>query len=235
MTFKSHILHLSMKNIHQLYSYMVNNAEISNMFHVRLCHVLAMMNLMFYFVAGSEDTQKSYRSRHRIQKSCGFGSSNRTMSRSLSCDSQSKGSSVCTPRGSNVRWCFLPYRRTIFLCSLVILKHAYSNCRRWILANWRPLLCGDICDTSILSATTLNLNINCCIICVSTCWCFYFIITARCYLKSIQGEHDWCCSKAFHVTGLLSAQNMFFFLPSEGSDYVFLDWTWSKWMSCKLL
>lgn len=122
MTFKSHILHLSMKNIHQLYSYMVNNAEISNMFHVMLCHVLAMMNLMFYFVAGSEDTQKSYRSRHRIQKSCGFGSSNRTMSRSLSCDSQSKGSSVCTPRGSNVRWCFLPYRRTIFLCSLVILK-----------------------------------------------------------------------------------------------------------------
>ncbi|XP_028120107.1 uncharacterized protein LOC114317553 isoform X1 [Camellia sinensis] len=45
----------------------------------------------------SDDTQKSHRSRHRIHKSS--GSSHRAMSRSLSCDSQSKGS-VCTPRGS---------------------------------------------------------------------------------------------------------------------------------------
>ncbi|KAE8674515.1 hypothetical protein F3Y22_tig00111745pilonHSYRG00030 [Hibiscus syriacus] len=45
----------------------------------------------------SEDTQKSYRSRHRSHKS--RGSSHKTLSRSLSCDSQSK-SSVSTPRGS---------------------------------------------------------------------------------------------------------------------------------------
>ncbi|KAF5942884.1 hypothetical protein HYC85_020526 [Camellia sinensis] len=37
----------------------------------------------------SDDTQKSHRSRHRIHKSS--GSSHRAMSRSLSCDSQSKG------------------------------------------------------------------------------------------------------------------------------------------------
>ncbi|KAG2663891.1 hypothetical protein I3760_16G054100 [Carya illinoinensis] len=47
----------------------------------------------------SDDTQKSHRLRHRIHKSS--GSSHRTMSRSLSCDSQSKGS-VSTPRGSVV-------------------------------------------------------------------------------------------------------------------------------------
>ncbi|GMY28473.1 Histone deacetylase complex subunit like [Fagus crenata] len=47
----------------------------------------------------SDDTQKSHRSRHRMHKSS--GSSHRTMSRSLSCDSQSKGS-VSTPRGSTV-------------------------------------------------------------------------------------------------------------------------------------
>lgn len=48
---------------------------------------------------GSDDTQKSHRSRHRMHKSS--VSSHRTMSRSLSCDSQSKGS-VSTPRGSMV-------------------------------------------------------------------------------------------------------------------------------------
>ncbi|XP_040999038.1 uncharacterized protein LOC121244875 isoform X2 [Juglans microcarpa x Juglans regia] len=47
----------------------------------------------------SDDTQKSHRLRHRMHKSS--GSSHRTMSRSLSCDSQSKGS-VSTPRGSVV-------------------------------------------------------------------------------------------------------------------------------------
>ncbi|CAI0425480.1 unnamed protein product [Linum tenue] len=46
----------------------------------------------------SDDTQKSHRSRHnRTHKSS--GSSNKSFSRSLSCDSQSK-SSVFTPRGS---------------------------------------------------------------------------------------------------------------------------------------
>ncbi|KAF5445057.1 hypothetical protein F2P56_034139 [Juglans regia] len=47
----------------------------------------------------SDDTQKSHRLKHRMHKSS--GSSHRTMSRSLSCDSQSKGS-VSTPRGSVV-------------------------------------------------------------------------------------------------------------------------------------
>ncbi|GFS46516.1 hypothetical protein Acr_00g0102750 [Actinidia rufa] len=47
----------------------------------------------------SDDTQKSHRSRHRIHKSS--GSSHKTMSRSLSWDSQSKGS-ISTPRGSTV-------------------------------------------------------------------------------------------------------------------------------------
>ncbi|XP_052191607.1 uncharacterized protein LOC127800817 isoform X2 [Diospyros lotus] len=47
----------------------------------------------------SDDTQKSHRSRHR--KHISSGSSYKTMSRSLSCDSQSKGS-VSTPRGSMV-------------------------------------------------------------------------------------------------------------------------------------
>ncbi|XP_057975403.1 uncharacterized protein LOC131162823 [Malania oleifera] len=45
----------------------------------------------------SDDTQKSHRSRHRTHKSS--GSSHKTISRTLSCDSQSKGS-VSTPRGS---------------------------------------------------------------------------------------------------------------------------------------
>lgn len=45
----------------------------------------------------SDDTQKSQRSRYRVHKSC--GSSHKTTCRSLSCDSQSKGS-VSTPRGS---------------------------------------------------------------------------------------------------------------------------------------
>ncbi|KAE8713414.1 hypothetical protein F3Y22_tig00110210pilonHSYRG00083 [Hibiscus syriacus] len=45
----------------------------------------------------SDDTQKSYRSRHRSHKST--GSSRKTLSRSLSCDSQSKRS-VSTPHGS---------------------------------------------------------------------------------------------------------------------------------------
>lgn len=55
--------------------------------------------------SASDDTQKSHRSRHRMHKSS--GSSHRTMSRSLSCDSQSKGS-VSTPRGSSVFF-FLPF------------------------------------------------------------------------------------------------------------------------------
>ncbi|PKI43750.1 hypothetical protein CRG98_035856 [Punica granatum] len=46
----------------------------------------------------SEDTQKLNRSRHQIHK--WSTSSQRTMSRSLSCDSQSKGS-ICTAHGSN--------------------------------------------------------------------------------------------------------------------------------------
>ncbi|GMP45081.1 hypothetical protein CsSME_00013736 [Camellia sinensis var. sinensis] len=46
----------------------------------------------------SDDTQKSYRSRHRMHKLS--WSSHKTMSRSLSCESQSKGSSVSTPWGS---------------------------------------------------------------------------------------------------------------------------------------
>ncbi|OAY50796.1 uncharacterized protein LOC110614745 [Manihot esculenta] len=45
----------------------------------------------------SDDTQKSHRSRHRTHKST--GSSHKIMSRSLSCDSQSK-SSVSTPHGA---------------------------------------------------------------------------------------------------------------------------------------
>ncbi|KAF4348235.1 uncharacterized protein LOC115700434 [Cannabis sativa] len=44
----------------------------------------------------SDDTQKSHRSRHRVHKSS--GSSHKTMCRSLSCDSQSKGS-IITSRG----------------------------------------------------------------------------------------------------------------------------------------
>ncbi|XP_028085343.1 uncharacterized protein LOC114286376 isoform X2 [Camellia sinensis] len=48
----------------------------------------------------SDDTQKSYRSRHRMHKLS--WSSHKTMSRSLSCESQSKGSSVSTPWGSTV-------------------------------------------------------------------------------------------------------------------------------------
>ncbi|XP_050287452.1 uncharacterized protein LOC126726269 isoform X2 [Quercus robur] len=46
-----------------------------------------------------DDTQKSHRLRHRMHKSS--ESSHRTMSKSLSSDSQSKGS-VSTPRGSTV-------------------------------------------------------------------------------------------------------------------------------------
>ncbi|GAB4852048.1 hypothetical protein Ancab_016241 [Ancistrocladus abbreviatus] len=46
---------------------------------------------------GSDDTQKCHRSRHRTHKSS--GSSHKTISRSFSCDSQSKGS-VSTPYGS---------------------------------------------------------------------------------------------------------------------------------------
>ncbi|KAK3030526.1 hypothetical protein RJ639_039556 [Escallonia herrerae] len=45
----------------------------------------------------SDDTQKSHRSRHRIHKST--GSSYKSMSRTLSCETQSKGS-IYTPRGS---------------------------------------------------------------------------------------------------------------------------------------
>ncbi|XP_030460523.1 uncharacterized protein LOC115680821 isoform X5 [Syzygium oleosum] len=47
----------------------------------------------------SDDTQKSHKSRHRVHKSS--GSSHKTMSRSLSCDSHSKGS-ISFPRGSTV-------------------------------------------------------------------------------------------------------------------------------------
>ncbi|XP_051139972.1 uncharacterized protein LOC127257549 isoform X2 [Andrographis paniculata] len=46
----------------------------------------------------SDDTQKSHRSRHRTHRLC--GSSHRTLSRSLSCDSQSKDSTSTTPRAS---------------------------------------------------------------------------------------------------------------------------------------
>lgn len=46
----------------------------------------------------SDDTLKSHRSRHRTHHKS-TGSSHKTISRSLSCDSQSKGS-ICTPRGS---------------------------------------------------------------------------------------------------------------------------------------
>ncbi|XP_022768886.1 uncharacterized protein LOC111312675 [Durio zibethinus] len=45
----------------------------------------------------SDDIRKSHRSRHRTHKS--VGSSQKTMSRTLSCESRSKGS-VSTPRGS---------------------------------------------------------------------------------------------------------------------------------------
>ncbi|CAL2233385.1 unnamed protein product [Prunus armeniaca] len=45
----------------------------------------------------SDDTQKSHRSRQRVHKSS--GSSHKTMCRTFSCDSQSKGS-ISTPRGS---------------------------------------------------------------------------------------------------------------------------------------
>ncbi|XP_022997311.1 uncharacterized protein LOC111492260 isoform X1 [Cucurbita maxima] len=46
----------------------------------------------------SDDAQKPHKSRHRLHKSSG-SSSHKTMSRSLSCDSQSK-SSVSAPQGS---------------------------------------------------------------------------------------------------------------------------------------
>ncbi|XP_047327549.1 uncharacterized protein LOC124931195 isoform X2 [Impatiens glandulifera] len=49
--------------------------------------------------SASDDTQKSHRSRNRLNK--WSGSSHRTMSRSLSYDSHSKGS-VCAPRGSMI-------------------------------------------------------------------------------------------------------------------------------------
>ncbi|XP_050214379.1 uncharacterized protein LOC126665589 [Mercurialis annua] len=48
----------------------------------------------------SDDTQKSHRSKHRTHKST--GSSYKTVSRSLSCDSHSKGS-VFTPRGGTTK------------------------------------------------------------------------------------------------------------------------------------
>ncbi|KAD4888773.1 hypothetical protein E3N88_20846 [Mikania micrantha] len=49
----------------------------------------------------SDDTQKSHRSRHRPHKSTTGSSNNKTVSRSLSCDSQPK-SSFTTSRGSVV-------------------------------------------------------------------------------------------------------------------------------------
>ncbi|GMP45894.1 hypothetical protein CsSME_00014247 [Camellia sinensis var. sinensis] len=64
----------------------------------------------------SDDTQKSYRSRHRMHKLS--WSSHKTTSRSLSCESQSKGSSVSTPWGStkvdlNLRTCDLRHLKYI--------------------------------------------------------------------------------------------------------------------------
>ena len=49
--------------------------------------------------SASDETQKSHKSRHRMHRS--LGSSHKTVSRSLSGDSQSKGS-ICTPHGSKV-------------------------------------------------------------------------------------------------------------------------------------
>lgn len=48
----------------------------------------------------SDDTQRSHRSRHRMHKSC--VSSHKTMNRSLSCDSQSKGSITKLPGSTKV-------------------------------------------------------------------------------------------------------------------------------------
>lgn len=52
-----------------------------------------------YDLIASDDTQKSHKSRHRMQRS--LGSSHKHSSRSLSGDSQSKGS-ICMPQGSMV-------------------------------------------------------------------------------------------------------------------------------------
>lgn len=71
----------------------------------------------------SDDTQKSHRSRHRVHKST--GSSHKTMSRSLSCDSQSK-SSIYTPRGTMVYDFFYLHVHVLFLfvsCFLTGKEH----------------------------------------------------------------------------------------------------------------
>lgn len=84
----------------------------------------------FFLFLASDDTQKSHRSRHRVHKSS--GSSHKTMCRSLSCDSQSKGS-ISTPRGpmvpnSNSLVLFTIY--PFFLC-LEELRTAFIVCHLW--------------------------------------------------------------------------------------------------------
>lgn len=95
------------------------------------------------------------------------GSSHKTMSRSLSCDSHSKGS-ISFPRGSTVcrkkplfspiLFCIAGEQFFTFLLLLPMVSLPWPGsiahtglllCRRLTLANWRQLLCGDIYDILI--------------------------------------------------------------------------------------
>lgn len=126
-----------------------------------------MIVLALLLVPASDDTQKSHRSRHRVHRSS--GSYHKTMSRTHSCDSQSKGS--ISTRGSTVHSpmlsstsslvCILrPPKANYFILRLVfstsrclmIVSFSCSShplSRKLTSANWRWLLYGDIGATSI--------------------------------------------------------------------------------------
>lgn len=95
-------------------------------FGLTLC-LLALFFFFFLFSA-SDDTQKSHRSRHRVHKSS--GSSHKTMCRSFSCDSQSKGS-ISTPRGPMV-----PHSYRLVIFTLFSFFLSFSGLENYEVRFW---------------------------------------------------------------------------------------------------
>lgn len=82
--------------------------------------------------SASDDTQKSHRSRNRPHKSS--GSSHKTVSRSLSCDSHSK-TSFTTSRGSVVSQLYHQWSK-IQLCQSFSSNMNWASFGHWDLCTW---------------------------------------------------------------------------------------------------
>jgi len=132
---------------------------------------------MFDFSA-SDDTQKSYRSRPRMHRS--LGSSHRSMSRSFSVDSQSKGS-ISMPQGWTVYILFFSSLLDFLLLFYIRKLICWSfNYWKYCVEGWLEQI-GNVCIVEILATLQSGKQV------------ILRIFFGCCCVESMLKHRNWVC------------------------------------------